>query len=72
VRAERRHRELVAAGHGKPIEAIHEDIEGRDRRDRSRPIAPLIPAEDARLIDTSALNVEQVVEHMIAAMSAVS
>ena len=72
VRAERRHRELVAAGHRGPIETIYQDIEGRDQRDRTRSIAPLIPAADARAIDTSALNVEQVVEQMLAAMSAVS
>jgi len=71
VRAERRHRELVAAGHGGPVEAVHQDLEGRDRRDRNRAIAPLIPAADARSIDTSVLNVEQVVEQMLAAMSAV-
>lgn len=72
VRAERRHRELVAAGHRGPIETIYQDIEGRDQRDRTRSIAPLIPATDARAIDTSVLNVEQVVEQILAAMSAVS
>jgi cytidylate kinase len=72
VRAERRHRELVAAGHGRSIEMISQDLEGRDQRDRTRAIAPLIPAADARAIDTSALNVEQVVEQMMAALSAVS
>lgn len=72
VRAERRHRELVAAGHGGPIEQTHQDLSGRDQRDRSRPIAPLVPAADARHIDTSALNIEQVVEQMMAAVSAAS
>lgn len=72
VRAERRHRELVAAGHGGPIETITQDLEVRDRRDRTRAVAPLIPAADAKAIDTSALNAEQVVDQMVAAMSAVS
>ena len=72
VRAERRHRELVAAGHGGPIETIRQDLEVRDRRDRTRAVAPLIPAADAKAIDTSALNAEQVVDQMMAAMSAVS
>lgn len=72
VRAERRHRELVAAGHGGPIEMITQDLEVRDRRDRTRAVAPLIPAADAKAIDTSALNAEQVVDQMMAAMSAVS
>ncbi len=72
VRAERRHRELVAAGHGGAIEKTYEDLSGRDSRDRSRPIAPLVPAADARHIDTSALNIEQVVAQMMAAVSAAS
>lgn len=71
VRAERRHRELVAAGHGGAIETTYRDLSGRDMRDRNRSIAPLTPAADARPIDTSALNVEQVVEQMMAAVSAV-
>jgi CMP/dCMP kinase len=72
VRAERRHRELVAAGHGGQIEQTHQDLSGRDSRDRSRAVAPLVPAADARHIDTSALNVDEVVEHMMAAVSAAS
>ena len=72
VRAERRHRELVSAGHGGPIETTYQDLSGRDTRDRSRPIAPLIAAADARPIETSALNVEQVVEQMMAAVTAAS
>ncbi|MBI3357692.1 MAG: (d)CMP kinase [Nitrospirae bacterium] len=72
VRAERRHRELVAAGHGGPIETTYQDLSGRDKRDQSRPIAPLTPAADARPIDTSTLTVEQVVEQMMAAVSAAS
>jgi cytidylate kinase len=70
VRAERRHRELVAAGHGSVIEETYQDLSGRDMRDRNRSVAPLIPAADARPIDTSALNVDQVVEQMMAAVSA--
>jgi cytidylate kinase len=70
VRAERRHRELVAAGHRGAIEATYQDLSGRDMRDRNRSIAPLVPADDARPIDTSALNIEQVVEQMMATVSA--
>ncbi len=71
VRAERRHRELVAAGHAGAIESTYQDLSGRDMRDRNRSIAPLVPAADARPIDTSTLNVEQVVDRMMAAVSAV-
>lgn len=70
VRAQRRHRELVAAGHRGPVEETYQDLSGRDTRDRTRAVAPLIPAADARHIDTSSLNVEEVVAQMLAAVSA--
>jgi len=70
VRAERRHRELVAAGHREALETTHQNLSGRDMRDRNRSVAPLVPAADARSIDTSTLNVEQVVAQMMAAVSA--
>ncbi len=72
VRADRRHRELVAAGHQGPMEKTYEDLSGRDTRDRTRAIAPLMAAPDARHIDTSALNIEEVVAQMMAAVSAAS
>jgi cytidylate kinase len=72
VRAERRHRELVAAGHGGPMEQTYQDLSGRDERDRTRAVAPLVPAADARLIDTSSLRIEDVVEQMLAAVAAAS
>ncbi|MFO0708161.1 MAG: (d)CMP kinase [Nitrospira sp.] len=72
VRAERRHRELVAAGHSGPVEKTYQDLSGRDERDRNRSIAPLVPAADATHIDTSALRIEDVVERMLAAVAAAS
>ena len=72
VRADRRHRELVSAGHKGPLETTYKDLSGRDSRDRTRAIAPLIPAVDARHIDTSTLNIDEVVEQMMAAVSAAS
>jgi cytidylate kinase len=69
IRVERRHRELVAAGRGGAIEATYQDLSDRDLRDRTRPVDPLVPAPDARSIDTSTLSPEQVVELMISAMS---
>ncbi len=72
IRVERRHRELVAAGRGEAIEATSRDLSDRDRRDRTRPVDPLIPAVDARSIDTSTLSPEQVVEQMIAVVSIAS
>ncbi|MCC6140467.1 MAG: (d)CMP kinase [Nitrospira sp.] len=72
VRAERRHRELVAAGHRGSMEKTHQDLSSRDERDRTRAVAPLMPAADARLIDTSSLQIDDVVEQMLAAVAAVS
>lgn len=70
VRTERRHRELVAAGHTGALEQTSADLIGRDTRDRTRTIAPLVPAEDALHIDTSAMTVEAVVDHMMAVITA--
>lgn len=70
VRAQRRHRELVAAGHSGALEATRADLTSRDTRDRSRSIAPLVPAEDARFIDTSTLSIPEVVDQMMAVIAA--
>ncbi|MBX3327101.1 MAG: (d)CMP kinase [Nitrospira sp.] len=69
VRVARRHRELVAAGRGDSIETTSHDLSTRDQRDRTRSIDPLVPAVDARFIDTSTLSPDQVVEQMIMAVS---
>lgn len=70
VRTQRRHRELVAAGHTGALEQTSADLVGRDTRDRTRAIAPLVPAEDALHIDTSAMTVEAVVDHMMTVIAA--
>lgn len=70
VRADRRHRELVAAGHGGGIEQTSAELAGRDNRDRSRAVAPLVPAQDAYHIDTSTLSAEEVVNQMLAVVAA--
>lgn len=70
VRAQRRHRELVAAGHSGALEETSADLTSRDTRDRSRSIAPLVPAEDARFIDTSNLSAADVVDQMMAVIAA--
>jgi len=58
VCAERRHKELLEAGHEITYEKIHAQIAARDELDRSRAISPLVPAEDALLLDTSDLGIE--------------
>jgi cytidylate kinase len=70
VRAERRHRELVAAGHSGAIEQTSAELAGRDNRDRSRSAAPLVAADDAHHIDTSRLSAEEVVNRMLAVVTA--
>jgi CMP/dCMP kinase len=58
VRAERRHRELSAAGEGVGYKEVLAAIRGRDARDSGRAVAPLIPAKDAALLDTTHLDIE--------------
>jgi cytidylate kinase len=69
VRAARRHRELAASGHVARLDETRREIQTRDTQDRSREVAPLIPAADAIVIDTSVLGVEQVVERMLAVIA---
>jgi cytidylate kinase len=58
IRAHRRWLELSAAGNAPSESAILAEILARDARDRSRPVAPLRPATDARLLDTSDLAID--------------
>ena len=62
VRAKRRFDELVAKGEAADFEKIKADIEQRDYQDMHREIAPLKQAVDARLVDTSDMNIDQVVD----------
>ena len=61
ARAQRRYDELVAKGQQCDYQVIKEDIESRDYEDMHREISPLKQAEDAVLVDTSDMNIEQVV-----------
>ena len=62
TRAERRYRDLQEKGVEKPLSEIKKEIEERDHRDMTRAIAPLKQAEDAVYLDTSHLNIDEVVE----------
>ena len=70
VRAERRFRELVARGHATDLDTVLEDVKARDERDSARATAPLKPADDAVVIDTSDLSIEEAVAAAIAAIEA--
>lgn len=61
VRAKRRYDELKAKGSDISFEKVLEDMKSRDARDAERSAAPMKPAEDAVIFDTSALNIQEVV-----------
>ena len=61
VRAKRRLAELQAYGADVTFEAVLQDIRQRDERDRTRAVAPLVPASDATVIDTSEMSAEQAI-----------
>ena len=62
IRAERRLNELLAHGEEAEFEAVKSALISRDDRDRNRETAPLIPADDAVMVDTSAMGVEAMVD----------
>jgi cytidylate kinase len=65
-RARRRFEQLRAAGVDADIEAVKREVEERDQRDSSRPIAPLRKAPDALVVDSSVLSIDQVVARIVA------
>jgi cytidylate kinase len=64
-RARRRQKELQARGANESLNQIQSAIEERDKSDQNRAVGPLKPAEDAVLIDTTNLNIEEVVEELL-------
>ena len=70
VRAERRFRELTERGITVSLDAVLADVQARDARDTDRAEAPLRPAEDAVLIDTSDMDIDAAVAAAIAAVEA--
>ena len=65
VRAMRRYKELVAKGVSCDLATIEQDIIERDRQDMTREISPLKQAEDAVLLDSSHMTVDEVVDAVI-------
>ncbi len=64
-RAKRRFDELVAKGENPDFDKIAKDIEERDYRDSHREISPLKQADDAILVDSSEMTIDEVVETII-------
>jgi cytidylate kinase len=65
-RARRRYDQLVASGTAADLESVKRDVMERDQRDSSRPIAPLMKAVDAVVVDSSELSIDQVVARIVA------
>src|SRR5687768_4278269 len=65
VRAERRYKQLIEKGIGANLRALSRDLQERDARDANRAVAPLVPAPDSQVLDSSALSVEAVVEQIL-------
>jgi CMP/dCMP kinase len=70
VRARRRFEEMSAAGQAADLAATRDDLERRDARDTTRAAAPLLEAPDAVRVDSTDLELEEVVERMLAAVRA--
>jgi 3-phosphoshikimate 1-carboxyvinyltransferase len=64
-RAERRHKQLISKGFSVKLEDLRADLEARDARDRNRSVAPLVPAQDALMLDNSNLSIEASVEQVL-------
>jgi cytidylate kinase len=65
IRAERRYKQLIEKGIAANLASLSRDLEERDERDRKRPVAPLVPAPDSQVLDSSALSIDEVVERIV-------
>jgi cytidylate kinase len=64
ARAERRYKQLIEKGFSASLPALIEDIRARDDRDINRPVAPLRPADDAIVLDSTKLGIDEVMERV--------
>jgi len=65
IRAERRYKQLIDKGIAANLSSLSRDLEERDARDRNRPVAPLVPAPDSQVLDSSALSIDEVVGRIV-------
>jgi len=63
-RGQRRYQQLLDKGFDASLPALIEDIQARDERDSNRAVAPLKPADDATVIDSTDLTIEEVCEQV--------
>jgi CMP/dCMP kinase len=66
VRAERRYKQLIEKGIDANLRALSRDLRERDKRDAQRAVAPLAPASDSQVLDSTALSIDEVVERIAA------
>jgi cytidylate kinase len=66
-RARRRYNQLKDKGSGANLAALSLEIAERDRRDSTRAVAPLVPAVDAIVVDSTSLGIDEVVDQIMAA-----
>jgi cytidylate kinase len=64
-RAQRRHKQLNEKGISSSIAALAAEIAERDDRDRTRATSPLVPADDAIVIDSTSLSIDEVVQQIL-------
>jgi len=72
VRAQRRLNQLIEKGYSANLGSLLQDLRERDERDRGRAVAPLRAADDAFLLDTSSLSVDEAVRQVLALYRALS
>ncbi len=70
VRSQRRYKELIEKNQKVEYSRVHRELVQRDRDDSSRPIAPLKPAPDAHIIDTTRMTIEDVVQRIMQIVAA--
>jgi len=65
IRAERRYKQLIEKGIDANLRALSRDLRERDQRDAQRAVAPLAPASDSQVLDSTALSIDEVVERIV-------
>jgi cytidylate kinase len=66
ARAQRRYKQLIDKGFSANMDDLLADLQSRDERDTQRAVAPLVPAADAHLLDTSGMTADEAVEQVLA------
>src|SRR5216110_2831476 len=65
IRAQRRYKQLIEKGISANLRALSRDLAERDARDANRAVAPLVPAPDSQVLDSSGLSIDEVVERIL-------